>query len=58
MLVFLRNTSLKSWKEEQIEKAPAAIMRIRASNQTEGFVVGPQTEDALAKLEGFIALLQ
>lgn len=54
VLVFLRNTTPSAWDSELIERAYDAIELIRRREVEDSVYIGPQTEDALMKLETFL----
>nr|WP_320189898.1 hypothetical protein [uncultured Desulfobacter sp.] len=54
VLVFLRNSSAEAWDRQLVEKANEALKSIRNRATENGMGIGPQTDDALKKLEAFI----
>jgi len=57
VLVFLRNTSTEAWDRVLVDKANAALKSIREMADNNGISIGPQTNDALQKLDEFIRKL-
>jgi hypothetical protein len=51
VLVYLRNTSISAWRKALTAKASAAQSEIRDRASKGKTFIGPQTEDALAKIE-------
>lgn len=54
VLVFLRNTNPSAWSEDLKDGAFSAISLIRKRGAENKASIGPQTEDALRKLEKFL----
>ena len=55
VLVFLRNTEQSSWNDDLKNRASSAIRLIRKRASENKAYIGPQTEDALRKLNKFLS---
>ena len=58
VLVFLRNTEPSSWSDELKNRAYSAISLIRERSDENKVFIGPETEDALRKLDKFLSEIE
>ena len=54
VLVYLRNTDPSAWNDKLKNRAKTGIDLIRERAEENKVIVGPQTEDALRKLDSFL----